>query len=336
MTYDEIIDAWESERIGYELVMYHTAHKSAQEARRLSPYIGDVDASDLTRGEITKAIIDYSNTKLKTRQSKKPSKTTVYKTVKMAKQAFRWAHDTELVEKNPFRKIPMPPCGEPKRTFLDEAKSQDMLKAAMTYTLENMNEKHNQAVRNASCGIMVVLAIMTGMRRGELLALTWDDIDLDNKKIHVNNALKADGSLGKPKTKTSRRTISISGEMASMLRRYKAYQNALNLKGDWNGLFRKNDGTMESANVFEHWWRKWTNDNGFKNIVFHGLRHTHATLLIANGVDIKTVQTRLGHSSAMITLDVYSHALPSLDAAAAEELDEILSVAASTRESSDE
>lgn len=242
----------------------------------------------------------------------------------MAKQAFRWAHDAELIEKNPFRKIPMPPRGEPKRTFLDEAESRMMLETATAYTLDNMSENHRQAVKNASYGIMVVLAIMTGMRRGELLALTWDDIDLSNRKIHVNRAYKADCSLGKPKTKTSRRVISISSETVAILKRYKAYQDALNLEGDWNGLFRKKDGTMESANAFEHWWRKWADDNGFKNLLFHGLRHTHATLLIANGVDIKTVQTRLGHSSAMITLDVYSHALPSLDAAAADELDDIL------------
>lgn len=324
MTYDEIIDAWESERIAYGVVMNYTAHKSAQEARRLSPYIGGTNVDNLSRGAITTAIIDYSNSTIKNKRNAHPSKTTVHKTVKAAKQACKWAHDAELIRKNPFRKIPMPPKGEAKRTFLNERDAGKLLKAAEEYTLENMSSNTKRSVKNASCGLMVVLAMMTGLRRGELLTLKWSDIDFDNKKISVNTALKSDGKEGVPKTKTSVRVLSISNDTVSFLKQYKAYQDALNLNTETSGLMQQSDGRMLSGNTFEHWWRKWADSQGFDGLLFHGLRHTHATLLIANGVDVKTVQARLGHSSAMITLDVYSHALPSLDAAAADELDGIL------------
>ena len=74
-------------------------------------------------------------------------------------------------------------------------------------------------------------------------------------------------------------------------------------------------------NAFEHWWRSWANKNGWEGLRFHELRHTHATLLIADGVDVKTVQMRLGHSSAVVTMTCYAHAIPLSDGAAAEALD---------------
>ena len=77
-------------------------------------------------------------------------------------------------------------------------------------------------------------------------------------------------------------------------------------------------------NVFEHWWRTWADENGWEGLRFHDLRHTHATLLISGGTDVKTVQMRLGHSSAEITMSCYAHAIPLSDANAAESIDSSL------------
>ena len=76
-----------------------------------------------------------------------------------------------------------------------------------------------------------------------------------------------------------------------------------------------------SMNTFEHWWRRWADANGYKGLRFHELRHTHATLLIAGGTDVKTVQMRLGHASAEVTMSCYAHAIPLSDTTAAKALD---------------
>lgn len=75
---------------------------------------------------------------------------------------------------------------------------------------------------------------------------------------------------------------------------------------------------------FEHWWRQWRKDHGFDGLKFHELRHTQATQLLANGVDVKTVQTRLGHANASITLGWYAHAIPERDHEAADLLGSLL------------
>jgi integrase len=80
-------------------------------------------------------------------------------------------------------------------------------------------------------------------------------------------------------------------------------------------------GERANTNTFEHWWRSWADGNGWPGLRFHDLRHSHATILIANGVDVKTAQMRLGHSSAEVTLSIYAHAIPLADSAAAASLD---------------
>ena len=84
------------------------------------------------------------------------------------------------------------------------------------------------------------------------------------------------------------------------------------------------EGERASLNAFEHWWRSWADKGGWKGLRFHELRHTHATLLISNGTDVKTVQMRLGHSSAEVTMSCYAHALPMADGSAATLLDSTL------------
>jgi integrase len=173
---------------------------------------------------------------------------------------------------------------------------------------------------------IVALALATGMRRGELLALRWQDIELDGAGVKVERSLEHTTALGyrfkSPKTRYSRRTISVPSSTVDMLRRHRQQQLELRMalgmgKPDPDALvFCRYDGRPLPPNHLTYRWRRAV-EGKWK---FHALRHTHASALIAAGQDVVRVSRRLGHSSPTITLRVYAHlfeAGPDLAAAAA-------------------
>lgn len=182
--------------------------------------------------------------------------------------------------------------------------------------------------------MIITLAISTGMRRGEILGLEWNHLDLEKGKIHIQQSLthtKETGYIFKePKTKNSIRNISLSSSVTEQLRQYKLYKNKQKLRlGDkWNGnernlLFSTWDGQPMYPSSITSWWRKRLKMYGLPQITFHELRHTSATLLINEGVHMKTISARLGHSKIGITMDLYGHALDSADEAAANKFDHL-------------
>jgi integrase len=173
---------------------------------------------------------------------------------------------------------------------------------------------------------LAVVALGTGMRRGELLALRWSDVDLDAGRIQVERSLEQTDKHGlrikAPKSARSRRSISLLPAVVSELRtHWKAQQEqrlALGLgKSPADALvFAKYDGASLVPNQFTHAFVKALKAAGLSHVTLHTLRHTHASQLIASGMDILTVSRRLGHSSAAITLTVYGHLLSPEDRAA--------------------
>ena len=160
---------------------------------------------------------------------------------------------------------------------------------------------------------MYLLAIDAGLRQGELLGLNWKDLDLDRGTVRVNKALEEVGGqlrIKSPKTKSSKRTVKLSRATAEALEEHRKAMLAEghctpdapvfcgSRRGQW---LRKSD-------VFRHSFTPILAKAGLK-FRFHDLRHASASLLLADGVDVKTVQSRLGHSAAAITMDIYAHAL---------------------------
>ncbi len=189
--------------------------------------------------------------------------------------------------------------------------------------------------------ILFLLAIHGGFRRGELVALTWDDIDFENHTITIqkSSARTREGVITKtPKTYSSYRTVSISEELISLLQDYKKEQEEyrLSLGTYWEGdnyIFIQDNGKQMDISTpnkeFQKIIKRYNEtDEGKKDplplITLNGLRHTSATLLISEGVDPKTVQTRLGHSEISTTMDIYSHALRKQDESAEEKIDQAL------------
>jgi integrase len=169
------------------------------------------------------------------------------------------------------------------------------------------------------------LAVATGMRRAELLGLRWSDIDFDGAQLAVRQTrLKADGStyFGAPKTARSRRTIAIDPVTRESLRRHKVAQARERFAvggdyGDEDLVFCFHDGRPLDPDGVTQRFQRHARDAKLPKLRFHGLRHTHATLGLMAEVHPKVMQERLGHSSVAFTLDIYSHALPSMQAKAA-------------------
>lgn len=177
------------------------------------------------------------------------------------------------------------------------------------------------------------LALFTGMRRSELLALRWCDVDLILCQLSVTRALHQlqDGSriFSQPKTAKGRRLISLTPSTAIVLREHWEQQekmrqaHSLTLAED-DLVFCHVDGRPLLPNSVSHAWTKLANRVGLKGVRLHDARHTHASLMLKQGIHPKIVQERLGHASIQITLDTYSHVAPGLQQAAANRFDDIV------------
>ncbi len=172
---------------------------------------------------------------------------------------------------------------------------------------------------------MLRLASMTGMRRAELCGLRWTDVDLDAATVTVRQSITAvDGVavVGDVKTKRSRRVIDIDATTVDVLRAWKAAQNRDRLKmGEgWanTGLvFTMGTGQGWHPDTISQAFDRLVAASDLQRIRLHDLRHTHASHLLAAGVNVKVVSERLGHASVAFTLDVYAHVMPGQQAHAA-------------------
>jgi len=174
-----------------------------------------------------------------------------------------------------------------------------------------------------------LVALTTGMRQGELLGLRWEDLDVARGVLHIRHtlsAVKGVRELKKPKTNSARRTITLSSQCISALKQHRAVQiaHSLAVGPAWQGndaVFAASTGAwLDHGNVTRN-FNAIVRKAEVKRIPFHSLRHTHATLLLKEGVNVKVVSERLGHANIGITLDTYAHVLPSMQQHAADSID---------------
>jgi integrase len=178
------------------------------------------------------------------------------------------------------------------------------------------------------------MALNTGMRQGELLALKWDDVDLERGVLRVSRTLThADKAyvLGEPKTSKSRRTIRLTTNAVTILRAHLSRQleemeRMRSLYQPGGLIFATETGTIiNPSNLRNRSFKPLLERAKLRPIRFHDLRHTCATLLLSKDVNPKIVSEMLGHSSISLTLDIYSHLLPDMQEKAAKALEEALS-----------
>ena len=189
--------------------------------------------------------------------------------------------------------------------------------------------------------VLFTLAIYSGLRKGEILALTWDDVDFENNTVAVTKAaavVKGEQIVKVPKTRNSYWIISIPQSITQQLQALKLEQTRHRLKvgSNWQGenwIFTQDNGKMMSyytpysalQDILTHYNADKAEADKLPMIPFHGLRHTKATLQIAAGTDVRTVSAILGHRETSTTMNIYSHSLQTAEQEAATRIEQLLS-----------
>ncbi|MEH7246441.1 tyrosine-type recombinase/integrase [Neobacillus niacini] len=176
--------------------------------------------------------------------------------------------------------------------------------------------------------ITILIALMTGLRKGEILALMWDNVDLDRKIIFVDKILDEDNQIQfRTKTATSKRSVTIPEILVKHLKEHKIKQDIElkkhNHKNENNLVICTLRGKPVYGCNLNRLLKNICEKYDLPYLRFHDLRHTHATTLIADDVHFKIVQKRLGHKKSKTTLDTYSHVLPEMQQIAADKLDHL-------------
>lgn len=188
-------------------------------------------------------------------------------------------------------------------------------------------------IQNDRLYAFFLLAIFGGLRRGELLALTWDDMDLEAGTVRVTKSMsrtKGGGiQINEPKTSKSKRSIVLPEEVTKELRRHKTRQNEEKLKWgpayqDQGYVFSLEDGRPLDPRNIGHYFSRLLENNGFRHVRFHDCRHSAAVLMLTAGVNIKVVQEYLGHANAALTLNTYSHVTTQMQQEAANKLNSLI------------
>ncbi len=185
---------------------------------------------------------------------------------------------------------------------------------------------------DASMRALYGIAATAGLRRGELVALRWSDVDLERATLTIRRTahrVRGEGIVyGEPKTNAGRRSVRVGSMAVSLLRAHRAAQIEARLKAGpaWHDLdlvFTSLVGTpLEEARITRLFQRD-LDRAGLPRVRMHDLRHTAATLLIESGVAMKSVQAALGHSTIAITMDVYAHVTPAMQDSVAEAMDRL-------------
>lgn len=238
-------------------------------------------------------------------------------------QALKYAVGLQLLKSNPCEHVKAPKVKKTNVNFLEENEVNILLRYI---------KEHGKAWDY----VFFSLAIFTGMRRGELAGLSWDDIDFKNSKIYVRRVLQRIRGQGLvlqpyPKTDHGWRNIDISQQIVDLLKEHKKDQIKQRLQygegyQDNNLVFCNEDGSFVNPGSITRRFNNYLERAGVKKIRLHDLRHTHASLLLKAGVQPKVVQERLGHSSITITMDMYSHLFPSIQKEAAQRLDNMFNI----------
>ena len=236
----------------------------------------------------------------------------------MLHKAVYW----QLVVSNPAERVQPPKARKPKRKSYDDEQTKILLENLELLSSEDTKYK-----------VAIILTVFTGVRLGELMGLEWQDVDFKNGIISINRSSQYLSDMGVftkvPKTESSIREIAIPEFIISLLEEYNLwYEEQKSIYGElWTNsdrLFVQADGKPMHPSTISKWFVKYVGQIGLPVINFHGLRHTNASLLVAQNIDIAVISARLGHAQISTTLDFYVHPLLSHNRKAGYALENLL------------
>lgn len=297
--------------------------------RWIAPHLGHVRLCDLTPGQITKmygalrtggGLVRKGVARAEFTQqapTEPLSERTVHKSHVVLTAALGYATQTGLLKVNPMTLIPKD--DRPKQNGHDRPEMKAWTAEQARTFLEACEGERLLPVYD--------LALNTGMRRGELAGLRWEDIDLERRTVAVRrNRVLVNFAVhnGTPKNSKAR-AVDIDEETVAMLKRWRRQQleERMAWGSSWSDtgyVFTYEDGEPLHPSGITSQLRRLIRKAGVPTIRLHDLRHTHATLGLAAGVPVKVMQERLGHGSSQITLDLYSHVIPGMGADAASKI----------------
>ncbi|MEZ7892721.1 MAG: site-specific integrase [Candidatus Wallbacteria bacterium] len=227
-------------------------------------------------------------------------------------KAVKWGY----IAINPAKKVERPKVPRRQIKCYDENDLKKLIQACETEPLKYR--------------LMIYIAISTGLRRGELMGLCWNRVDLINGTITIDKTSQYIPGIGtitkSPKNEFSVRTVSLSASVIQLLKEHKKIQeqdkeNAGTLWNESGRVFTMWNGTPTHPDTISKWFAKFLKRRNLPHICFHSLRHTSASIAIALGINMKTVSSRLGHANISTTMDIYSHPVKRADKEAAEKID---------------
>lgn len=256
------------------------------------------------------------------------SKSYIKKIYLLLNMFFDGAVKNDLIVKNPLIAINIP-------------RSEKDVKDIEILSIDQQRE-YIKATSLTSYQPLLLTALLTGMRLGEILALTWDKVDFVNRQIKIDVSIKETRTHTKgetkwekitqaPKTKSGKRTVPISNSLVKILQEHKAKQSELSMKRgrkDFNKskyVFCSEVGTSLNARNVQRSHYQTCERANIPRVGFHALRHTFATRMIENNVDVKTVQAWVGHSNIQMTYNIYVHVQEQSKKAAAQVQDDLFS-----------
>lgn len=273
---------------------------------KLIPYLGNTPLKSLQ----TSAIQQWVNT-LSTAENLAPK--SVKNIFLNLKAALDKAVILNMIPKNPCLGVELPKAVKYKANVYDDAEIANVLKVA----------------EGTDMYLLITLIISVGFRRGEIVALQWSDIDFDNGIIHINKSrvnVKGAKKTKAPKTQSGIRDISVGENLLRLLKQeHKHYLERKMALGwnfvDSNCVICQKNGKAFSPDSITQKWERFCEANNLKKIRLHDLRHTCATAMLSAGISPKIIQTRLGHADISTTMNIYAHALPSMNKEAGDKMD---------------
>jgi integrase len=313
MTVEQYLDSWLRETLPGTVRPSTEASYRYLVTRHIVPEIGKIRLEKLTPNDLRALLRDKS--KELSERGRPLSARTVQYIHAVLRRAFEQARRDELIDRNVASLVSAPRGKRKEVEPLDPDEARKLLDAA----------------RDNRLYALYAVAVALGLRRGEALALRWEDIDFDARTLRVSGSLqRINGELvvSEPKTARSRRTIPLPNVCVEALIRHRANQAKEKLEAPiWPRpelVFATSVGTpIEPRNLVRH-FEALCKRAGIRKVRFHDLRHTCASLLLAQGVEPRVIMDTLGHTMIGTTLNLYTHVLPATQRDAADRMDDVL------------